>query len=78
MNANVQRAVSGGKIYNTVYAAGFSQNSAAGTRDVSYNMMEYVVLRSKTDVEIPDRQQNHIHLEDQCQRMLHLGRILSR
>ncbi|CAK1364056.1 unnamed protein product [Cercospora beticola] len=34
MNSNVQRAVSGGKIYNTVYSAGFSQNSAAGTRDI--------------------------------------------
>ena len=34
MNNNVQRQLSGGKIYNTVYAAGFSQNSAAGTQDV--------------------------------------------
>ncbi|KAI4703603.1 hypothetical protein J4E89_010024 [Alternaria sp. Ai002NY15] len=34
MNRNIQSAVSGGKIYNTVYAAGFSQNSAAGTADI--------------------------------------------
>jgi hypothetical protein len=34
MNANVQRALSGGKIYNTVYAADYSQNSALGTADI--------------------------------------------
>lgn len=34
MNSRIQSAVSGGKIYNTVYAAGASQNSAAGTRDI--------------------------------------------
>jgi hypothetical protein len=34
MNANIQRQKSGGKIYNTVYAAGASQNSAAGTADI--------------------------------------------
>ncbi|KAI7226383.1 carbohydrate esterase family 5 protein [Hortaea werneckii] len=34
MNNNIQRQLSGGKIYNTVYAAGFSQNSAAGTQDI--------------------------------------------
>lgn len=34
MNSRVQSAVRGGKIYNTVYAAGFSQNSAAGTTDI--------------------------------------------
>lgn len=34
MNSNVQRQLSGGKIYNTVYAAGASQNSAAGTTDI--------------------------------------------
>ena len=34
MNSNVQRQLSGGKIYNTVYPAGFSQNSAAGTTDI--------------------------------------------
>jgi hypothetical protein len=34
MNKRVQAAVSGGKIYNTVYAADFSQNSALGTKDI--------------------------------------------
>lgn len=34
MNANVQRQLPGGKIYNTVYPASFSQNSAAGTTDI--------------------------------------------
>ncbi|KAJ8113449.1 hypothetical protein OPT61_g4425 [Boeremia exigua] len=34
MNTRVTGALSGGKIYNTVYAAGFSQNSAAGTTDI--------------------------------------------
>jgi hypothetical protein len=34
MNSNIQRQLSGGKIYNTVYAADASQNSAAGTADI--------------------------------------------
>jgi hypothetical protein len=34
MNSRVTSALSGGKIYNTVYAADFSQNSAAGTEDI--------------------------------------------
>jgi hypothetical protein len=34
MNSRIQAAVPGGKIYNTVYPAGFSQNSAAGTADI--------------------------------------------
>ncbi|KAK4556947.1 hypothetical protein LTR86_005928 [Recurvomyces mirabilis] len=34
MNSNVQQQVSGGTIYSTVYAADFSQNSAAGTTDI--------------------------------------------
>ncbi|KAF1923512.1 carbohydrate esterase family 5 protein [Didymella exigua CBS 183.55] len=34
MNSRVTSALSGGKIYNTVYAASFSQNSAAGTADI--------------------------------------------
>jgi hypothetical protein len=34
MNQRIQAAVSGGKIYNTVYPADFSQNSAAGTQDI--------------------------------------------
>ena len=34
MNSRVRSQKSGGEIYNTVYAAGFSQNSAAGTRDI--------------------------------------------
>ena len=34
MNSRVTAALSGGKIYNTVYPAGFSQNSAAGTTDI--------------------------------------------
>lgn len=34
MNSKVTAALSGGKIYNTVYAADFSQNSAAGTQDI--------------------------------------------
>ncbi|KAK4623695.1 hypothetical protein CLAFUR4_05236 [Fulvia fulva] len=34
MNRNIQSQVSGGKIYNTVYPAAFSQNSASGTRDI--------------------------------------------
>ncbi|KAF3043924.1 hypothetical protein E8E11_005153 [Didymella keratinophila] len=34
MNSRVQAALSGGKIYNTVYPADFSQNSAAGTQDI--------------------------------------------
>ncbi|KAK3116504.1 hypothetical protein LTR53_003048 [Teratosphaeriaceae sp. CCFEE 6253] len=34
MNSNIRSEVSGGSTYNTVYAAGASQNSAAGTRDI--------------------------------------------
>jgi hypothetical protein len=34
MNQRVQQAVSGGKVYNTVYAAGADQNSALGTADI--------------------------------------------
>lgn len=34
MNTRVTGALSGGKIYSTVYAASFSQNSAAGTTDI--------------------------------------------
>lgn len=34
INAAVTRAISGGKIYNTIYAAGASQNSALGTTDI--------------------------------------------
>jgi len=34
MNRNIQAQVSGGSVYNTVYAAGFSQNSAQGTQDI--------------------------------------------
>ncbi|KAK3669943.1 hypothetical protein LTR78_010194 [Recurvomyces mirabilis] len=34
MNSKIQREVSGGTIYNTVYVAGASQNSAAGSRDI--------------------------------------------
>lgn len=34
MNSNIQRQVPGGKVYNTVYAADFSQVSTAGTNDI--------------------------------------------
>ena len=34
MNRNILSARSGGSVYNTVYAADFSQNSAAGTADI--------------------------------------------
>lgn len=34
MNQQITSQVRGGTIYNTRYAAGFSQNSAAGTRDI--------------------------------------------
>ncbi|KAI0522150.1 A cutinase-like protein from cryptococcus Sp [Xylaria bambusicola] len=34
MNSQITSQLSGGKIYNTVYPAGFSQNSASGTRDI--------------------------------------------
>ena len=34
MNSNIQRQVSGGKIYNTVYPASYNQNSASGTTDI--------------------------------------------
>jgi hypothetical protein len=34
INSRVRTALSGGKTYNTVYPADFSQNSAAGTRDI--------------------------------------------
>ncbi|GAP92450.1 putative cutinase 1 [Rosellinia necatrix] len=34
MNSQITDQLSGGKIYNTVYPAGFSQNSASGTRDI--------------------------------------------
>jgi hypothetical protein len=34
MNSRVMSALSGGKIYNTVYAAGFTQDSALGTQDI--------------------------------------------
>lgn len=38
INNNVERAIPGGTVYNTVYPAGFSQNSAAGTRDILRQM----------------------------------------
>ncbi|KAF2218327.1 cutinase [Elsinoe ampelina] len=34
MNRNIQSQRSGGKIYNTVYPASYSQNSASGTSDI--------------------------------------------
>jgi hypothetical protein len=34
MNSRIRSTKSGGSTYNTVYAAGFNQNSAAGTRDI--------------------------------------------
>lgn len=34
MNSNIQSQLPGGKVYNTVYAADASQNSAAGTADI--------------------------------------------
>ncbi|THZ15922.1 cutinase [Aureobasidium pullulans] len=34
MNSNILSSKSGGKVYNTVYAADYSQNSAAGTADI--------------------------------------------
>lgn len=34
INSRVTQQLPGGKIYNTVYAAGFSQNSALGTADI--------------------------------------------
>ena len=34
MNSRITAALSGGKIYNTVYLAGSDQNSAAGTQDI--------------------------------------------
>lgn len=34
MNSRITSQVPGGKIYNTVYAAGWDQNSALGTRDI--------------------------------------------
>ncbi|KAH6655960.1 A cutinase-like protein from cryptococcus Sp [Truncatella angustata] len=34
INSQVTSQLSGGKIYNTVYAADYSQNSAAGTQDI--------------------------------------------
>ncbi|GAB7365786.1 hypothetical protein MBLNU230_g7120t1, partial [Neophaeotheca triangularis] len=33
MNRNIQSQVPGGSVYNTVYPAGFNQDSTAGTRD---------------------------------------------
>ena len=35
MNTQIMSAVSGGKEYDTVYAAGFDQNSAVATTNVS-------------------------------------------
>jgi hypothetical protein len=34
MNSRVTGSLTGGKIYNTVYPAGFDQNSASGTQDI--------------------------------------------
>ena len=34
MNSRITSQLTGGKIYNTVYPAGFDQNSAAGTQDI--------------------------------------------
>jgi hypothetical protein len=34
MNTNIQRQVPGGKVYNTIYAADFSQVSTVGTNDI--------------------------------------------
>ena len=34
MNTNIMRQVSGGTEYDTRYAAGFNQDSSAGTTDV--------------------------------------------
>ena len=38
MNSRITSQKSGGRIYNTVYLADFSQNSAQGTADVSYTL----------------------------------------
>jgi hypothetical protein len=47
MNSRVTSAISGGKIYNTVYAADSSQNSAAGTQDIINKITS--TLRSNPD-----------------------------
>ncbi|EPQ26811.1 uncharacterized protein PFL1_05789 [Pseudozyma flocculosa PF-1] len=38
MNSQITSAVPGGKLYNTMYAAGFDQNSAQGTQDIVNNV----------------------------------------
>lgn len=35
MNSQILQQIPGGKVYNTVYPASVSQNSASGTADVS-------------------------------------------
>jgi hypothetical protein len=47
INSRVTTALSGGKIYNTVYLAGFDQNSAAGTADIVNKIT--TTLRSNPD-----------------------------
>ncbi|KAM0351755.1 hypothetical protein ACHAPU_002267 [Fusarium lateritium] len=48
MNSRVMSTLSGGKVYSTVYAAGFDQNSAQGTRDI-VNKVNSVVASSPSE-----------------------------
>ena len=47
MNSRITATLSGGKTYNTVYLAGFDQNSAAGTQDIINKITS--TLRSNPD-----------------------------
>ncbi|KAF2855901.1 carbohydrate esterase family 5 protein, partial [Plenodomus tracheiphilus IPT5] len=47
INSRVTSALSGGKIYNTVYPAGFNQNSAAGTQDIINRITSMLRSNSK-------------------------------
>nr|OQO17220.1 hypothetical protein B0A51_14407 [Rachicladosporium sp. CCFEE 5018] len=42
IDSNVRSQVSGGSVYNTIYAADYSQNSAAGTTDIANKVASLV------------------------------------
>ena len=72
INSQIQRQVSGGKIYNTVYSASASQISTAGTRDVSFWRFARIRLMRA------DHRSYYKHTQDQSKWMFHSSRIQSR
>jgi hypothetical protein len=77
MNSQTLAQVPGGTVYNTVYLADASQNSALGTSDVRSPCL---LLLSFNELTSPfsDRQQGHHFPRHQPQHVLHPPRLLPR